>query len=115
MASRESLVRKEYEARGILRGGELYLQPVAALDYVRRGDEEGLAVLGIEAFELVDGGVRPCLDLILDLSLSDMKLHSWEAVRKRCLRAATDFIQEHVGPGLQLTVVLAGQDAWDIE
>lgn len=50
--SREALLKAEFAPKGVLRGGELYLPAAEALSFVRRAEELGLAVIGIEGIRI---------------------------------------------------------------
>ncbi len=74
-------------------------RPVAQLpELLNRCEAAQSGVLGIEVFELVDGGVRPRLDLILDLSGRT----SWQASIEDARRFVSGLEGEHLVAEVEL-------------
>jgi hypothetical protein len=90
---------REFAARGVVRGNELYLRPADALELLYRYDAAGVTVLGAEAAELVDDLPYSRLDLIADFS--DAMAH-----RATCTEACARFLRELPDtPNLYVTLV----------
>jgi hypothetical protein len=87
---------------GRLDGGELYLRPEVAAGFVIGCSESGTAVIGVEAFELHRGSVRPRMDLIFDASESDAS--DWEAFASHVNVEALRFLSA-VPAGLLVSLV----------
>ena len=58
----------EFASTGVVSKGELYLPVDVARNLVGRCRERSIVILGVEAFELLDGKILPRLDLIADFS-----------------------------------------------
>jgi hypothetical protein len=84
-------VIERYRGRGVCRGAELYFDGTVGEEIVRTCEEQDLAVIGVEGFELVGKEIRPRLDLIADYSTDPRS--PWTEFRSGCNRAALDFLR----------------------
>jgi hypothetical protein len=82
----------EFVARGIVRGNELYLRPLDALELLHRYDAHGIAVIGAEAAVLEDSATRPCPELIADFSSAPAE--GWGHFRRQCTDGCTAYLNE---------------------
>ena len=87
----EKGVFAQFNRRGTLRGGELYLPLGAALDLIRVCEENGLTVVGVEGFVIDGGKTAPLMDAIGDFSGTAAK--SWEEYRRLNNGAAEVFLK----------------------
>ena len=67
--TREQL-ETEFHGRGTLRGGILMLRPDDAIAFVRRARDAGIAVLGVDAFQITDRTTQPFMEHSADYTTS---------------------------------------------
>ena len=65
-------IEEAFRPRGVSRGGLLMLRPLDAVAMVRQAKEQGVRVLGAEAFCLFDHGTQPMLEHSVDFSSSSV-------------------------------------------
>ena len=93
-------LERAFEDRGVRRGGILLLAPGDAIALVREARGAGVAVLGIEGFEITPGATRPRMDEILDCSAAEgVPPGGWDAAER--------FLAERRESGLMFEVCLA--------
>lgn len=97
-------IEREFAARGVVRGGLLLLQAPAALDMVRRCREEGIKVLGLDAFSLSEHTTQPLMEQSTDLTKSGHS-DSWTEAESFLIgRIHSDLyfevVIETLGPGV---------------
>jgi len=100
-----------FEEIGVRRGGELYFSVSDALRLVDYSVEEGMAVVGIEGVEIVDGRTRPVSDAIADFSNREGK--PWNEFVQSCRTAAKDYLQQ-LPPrrDLHVTLTVLSREEW---
>ena len=93
-------LEREFEGRGVRRGGGLYLDAGAAQALIARAREEKARILGIETFRLMGATVEPLIDHIADYSESP---EAWDA--------AQQFVRERADNGWMFELVLSEERA----
>ncbi len=68
-------VEEEFRHKGVIRGGELMLRPLDAIDFVRRCRDRDIEVLGVDGFHLTPTTIQPDLNQSIDLS----RLEDWRS------------------------------------
>lgn len=61
-------IEQEFADRGVLRGTVFMLRARDAMEMVRRCREEGIEVLGLDAFRLTEKTTQPLMEQSIDLS-----------------------------------------------
>jgi len=61
-------IEQEFASKGVLRGAALKLLARDAMDMVRRCREEGIEVLGLDAFRLTEKTTQPLMEQSIDLT-----------------------------------------------
>ena len=91
----EAEIFNHFAAHGIkTKYGELYLPKAKALDFITACEENGLAIIGIEGFIIVDDSILPQTDLIADYSPSlSPRGTDWIDYSHRCNTAVLEFVQ----------------------
>jgi hypothetical protein len=88
-------LEREFEARGVRRGGVLFLGPDAALALIAKARDRQVRVLGIDTFRITDSATQPLIHQSADYSDAPA---AWEA--------AASFIRSYGGAGFMFEVVL---------
>jgi hypothetical protein len=92
-------VEQEFAAKGIRRGSILLFKPQDALDMVRRCQEEGIEVLGLDGFKLTEQTIQPVMEQSIDLSFPRDPGAGW--------RRAESFLATRLDSDLYFEVVIA--------
>ncbi len=101
-----------YKKKGILRGGELYLDVDSSLEFLRESRKSGLCVIGIEGFRRENGYLEPLIDQIADFSNSDGK--SWSRFNSECNESSKVFIEQLPKDGdIVLNFTLIAKEEWE--
>ena len=61
-------IEQEFADKGVLRGAVFMLRAQSALEMVRRCREEGIEVLGLDAFRLTEQTTQPLMEQSIDLT-----------------------------------------------
>jgi hypothetical protein len=92
-----------FRSRATVHGNTLLLAPSVALEYLKACHENGVQVLGFDAFRLLPGGrIQPIMDDSLDLSaqpFSEYSLSEGHAI-------AEGFIRERLKKDLLFEMVI---------
>lgn len=101
----------DFQDRGIMQAGELYLPVREALAFVSHCEEAGLAVMGAEAFTRHEGRLEPRLDLIADAS--GLEAGTWRTFREKSNAFIRSFL-EGMGAGEDVVINLTvlSEDEW---
>lgn len=93
------LIEREFQQRGVVRGGVLLLTPPDALDLVARAKNEGIRILGIDGFFLRDEETEPSIASSIDLTAGSFAQgDSWHQ--------AASFLHERLGSKMHFEIVL---------
>jgi hypothetical protein len=97
----------EFSSSGLVSNGELYLPLEAARRLVERCREKSIAILGVEAFDVLAGKIRPRVDLIADFSDEFDRLSDWNETVARTTQDALSFLDAvaHGAPTLHLSFI----------
>lgn len=107
--SEEELFQR-FAPRGIVRGGELYLDAPTMQEYIGKAEELGLAVVGVEGFELHGNAVQPRLDRIADYSNAR---DTWPEYRVFCNKNAAEWIAELMSErNLNFAATVVTEEEW---
>jgi hypothetical protein len=106
--SEEELFQR-FAPRGIVRGGELYLDAPTMQKYIGKAEKLGLAVVGVEGFELHGTGLQPRLDLIADYSGAR---DTWPEYRLFCNKNAAGWIAEVAERNLIFAATVLTEEEW---
>ena len=87
----EDKLLQRFMSRGIVLGRILYLKAPLMRELISQADESGLAVVGIEGFELHGDMLQPRLDLIADFSGAK---DTWHEHRIFCNRNAAGWMSK---------------------
>ena len=92
-------IEREFQKRGSVRGGVLFLSPHDALDMVACARQEHIQVLGIDGFFLRDEETEPSMQNSIDLTVGrNLDDDSWSSAER--------FLQQRVDSGMYFEVVL---------
>ena len=97
-------IEKEFEDRGVVRGGELMLRPCDAMVFVAKCRERGVEVLGVDGFRLTEHTIQPVMEQSVDLS-QPQKAENL----KNCWDRAEDFLRPRASSDLFFKVVIDEQ------
>ncbi|MDP2269634.1 MAG: hypothetical protein Q8K32_02810 [Archangium sp.] len=97
--------------RSVLRGGERYFDLPTSSDFIEACIENDFAIIGIEGFEMVEGGIRPRMDLIADFSERDAL--TWSHLKDRANRSAIDFLSALNDPVVHLNFTVLSSSEWE--
>lgn len=78
--NQEEFLFARFSPQAIRSGGELYFYPSDAQTFLREAEALDFAVAGLEAFDHVEGKLRPRLDRIADYSAAPTA--AWEEYRR---------------------------------
>jgi hypothetical protein len=92
-------IEQEFAAKGVRRGSILLFKPKDALDMVRRCQEEGIEVLGLDGFKLTEQTIQPVMEQSIDLSFPRDPDTGW--------RRAESFLATRLDSDLYFEVVIA--------
>jgi hypothetical protein len=107
----EKEIYAKFQEVGISRGGELYLQPRHALDFIRACQENNIAVIGIEGFIYENGQLAPQLDMIADYSSGNET--SWNDYKNTRNNSSEHFTRNLLNKkGLILSFVVLSEQEW---
>lgn len=107
----ESEVYSLFADRMVVRGAEHYLQPSDAVELVDVCDENDLAVVGIEAFYVEEGGIAPISGLIADFSRGDAR--HWVEYRQACNAESSGFLRRIPAKvNLRVAVTVLSEQDW---
>lgn len=104
MSDAASELEREFESRGIRRGGGLYLEADPSIELIREAAMRGVRVLGVEAFRLAHAETRPLMEHILDLSIGGRGADA--ACSKEDWAEAIRFIDARRAGGLHFSITL---------
>jgi hypothetical protein len=112
MALSKESIEKTFSRVGIVRGRSLYLNSSHAIDFVKACDANDLAVVRIEAIELLGTKLHPRLDLIADYLSppEDWAGFSWRRFLRVCNTAALDFISRVSGENILFYLIAQSRD-----
>ena len=98
----------EFSSSGLVSKGELYLPLEAARRLVERCREKRIAILGVEAFDILAGEIRPRVDLIADFSDAFDSAPDWIEAVVRTAQDAISFLDAAAdgGPTLHVNFTL---------
>ncbi len=88
-------VERQFLAKGIVRGGELFLDGPNALDFIEATRREGISIAGIESFILECDKTFPLLGQILTCA-EDPAFNPWDEARR--------FITERLNKGYSFII-----------
>lgn len=92
-------IERDFRAKGVMRGGLLLLRPADARDMVLRARDEGVKVLGLDAFLLRPDETEPALEHSIDFTAGARgEKDSW--------KAAEDFLVARMLSDLYFEVIL---------
>ncbi len=91
-------LQHSFAARGIERGGTLYLKASDALDFIEAARQAKTPVLGVDAFIITETATRPMLEHILDCSLGGLPPDTWSPARR--------FVEERRDSGFMFEIVV---------
>jgi hypothetical protein len=92
-----ALERLSATSKAIQEAKSFYFRREDAKELIEECDRKDLAVVGIEALTRKDdGGIIAHLDLIADFLATeiDWSGHNWESFRRKCNKAAVEFLDE---------------------
>lgn len=75
-------LEQRFAARGIHRGGTLFLKASDALDLIEAARQAKTPVLGIDTFIITEKTTEPMLEHILDCSAGDLPADTWSVARR---------------------------------
>ena len=108
---RSQEIYDQHSEYGVTQGGELYLDPARALDFVTACNDNDLAIIGIEGFLYEQGTIVPQLDMIADFSST--KASNWQEYRTKCNRDAAAFLQRLTrSDNIVCSFVVVSQEEW---
>lgn len=92
-------VEREFRAKGVMRGGLLLLRPADARDMVLRARDEGVKILGLDAFLLRPDETEPVLTHSIDFTTAMLgDQDTW--------KAAGEFLTERMPLDLYFEVIV---------
>lgn len=104
-------ILERFRHRGEFRGGEILITPEDALEAVSLCDQNDVAILGVEAFQLSADGTTPFPDLIADCSpTASLSWRKYCDVANACAR--TFLMQMPARPSLYVS--LTGVDVSNV-
>jgi hypothetical protein len=87
-----------FAARGIERGGTLYLKASDALDFIEAARLAKMPVMGVDAFIITETATEPLLEHILDCSIGGLPPDTWSPARR--------FVEERLNLGFMFEIVV---------
>ncbi|MDP3156562.1 MAG: hypothetical protein Q8N23_28075 [Archangium sp.] len=97
--------------RSLLRVGERYFDLPTSSDFIEACIENDFAIIGIEGFEMVEGGIRPRMDLIADFSERDAL--TWSNLKDRANRSALAFRNAVTDHAVLLNFTVVNRTEWE--
>jgi hypothetical protein len=91
-------LEREFQSRGVVRGGLTLLRPRDALALVSKAREASLGVLGVDGFFISANATQPSLEDSIDLSNASASQSSWDA--------AEEFLKRYLHTDMYFEVVL---------
>jgi hypothetical protein len=91
-------LEEKFEARGIKRGGVLFLPASDAIGLIEAAREQDKPVLGVDSFLITDTTTEPLMEHSVDLSVGEIPADTWSA--------ASEFIRVRSESGFMFEVVL---------
>jgi hypothetical protein len=91
-------LEEKFEARGMRRGGILFLPASDAIGLIEAARAQGRPVLGIDSFHITDTTTEPLMEHSIDLSVGEISGDTWSA--------ASEFVRARSESGFMFEVVL---------
>jgi hypothetical protein len=88
----------KFAARGIRRGGILFLAASDAIDLIEAARKQGRAILGVDSFRLTDTTTEPVMEHSVDLSEGEVPADTWST--------ASEFISARAESGFMFEIVI---------
>lgn len=106
----EAALSDRYSSRGLQQGGEPYLDPDVAAEFIHSCDRAGMAVAGVETFDLVGASPRSRIDLVFDCS--EAEANDRDELRKTCNTSALEFVRRLRSMDVVVTVEAMRASEW---